>query len=224
MLVASFVAPIAAANCWFLAAGPGQECIIVDPGGPDVRGQISQICHEYDLKPVATFLTHGHIDHTFSIVPTCSGYSIPAYIHSEDRILLTHPERALSPLFAATLEGSTFAEPSDVRELRNGDKLEFIGMNISVIHAPGHTRGSLLYKFEDMKGEQALISGDVLFAGSIGRTDLPTGSAVDMENTLRKKIWPLPDSLRVLPGHGPETTIGREKQINPHLKELRARK
>ena len=221
MLVTSFAAPIAAANCWIIATGRGQECVIVDPGGLDVSWQISQICLEHDLKPVAVFLTHGHIDHTFSIVPTCSGYSIPAYIHSEDRILLTHPERALSPLFAATLEGSTFLEPADVRDLRNGDLLDFLGMKISVTHAPGHTRGSLLYQFRDESGEEVLISGDVLFAGSVGRTDLPTGSPAEMESTLRKKIWPLPDSLRVLPGHGPETTIGREKMVNPFLKELR---
>lgn len=221
MLVKSFVAPIAAANCWFIATGRGQECAIVDPGGPDVSWQISQMCLEYDLKPVAVFLTHGHVDHTFSVAPTCAGYSIPAYIHSEDRILLTHPEKALSPLFAATLEGSTFFEPSDVRELRNGEILDLLGMKIRITHAPGHTRGSLLYQFQDDSDQQVLITGDVLFAGSVGRTDLPSGSAVDMENTLRKKIWPLPDSLRVLPGHGPETTIGREKMVNPFLKELR---
>ncbi len=224
MLIASFVAPIASANCWFLASGPGQECVIVDPGGPDVSWQITQLCLEYELKPVAVLITHGHIDHTFSVLPTCDGYAIPAFIHSEDRILLTHPERALSPLFAATLEGSTFVEPTDVRELRNGELLEIVGMKISAIHAPGHTRGSLLYHFDDGSGDQAMVSGDVLFAGSIGRTDLPSGSAVDMENTLRKKILPLPDSLRVLPGHGPETTIGREKLVNPFLKDIRSNK
>jgi glyoxylase-like metal-dependent hydrolase (beta-lactamase superfamily II) len=221
VLITSFIAPVAAANCWIIATGRGQECIVVDPGMPDVTFQISQICHDYDLRPVATFITHGHLDHTFSVLPTCTGYGIPAYIHSEDRILLSHPERALSPLFAATLEGSDFAEPSDVRELRNGDLLELIGMKITAIHAPGHTRGSTLFHFQDESGDTALISGDVLFAGSIGRTDQPTGSPQDMENTLRKKIWPLPDQLRVLPGHGPETTIGREKRVNPFLKELR---
>ena len=221
MLIASFIAPIAAANCWIIAAGAGQECIVIDPGGPDVTLQISQICQGHGLKPVATFITHGHIDHTFSVLPTCQGYDIPAYIHSEDRILLTHPERALHPLFAATLEGSTFTEPSDVRELRNGDLLQFLGMKIKAIHAPGHTRGSMLFYFSDDTGDEALITGDVLFAGSIGRTDQPTGSSKDMENTLRTKIWPLPEGLRVLPGHGRETTIGYEKLVNPFLKELR---
>ena len=89
-------------------------------------------------------------------------------------------------------------------------------MKLTAIHAPGHTRGSLIFSISD----EIIITGDVLFAGSIGRTDLPSGSAKDMENTLRKKIWPLADSLRVLPGHGPETTIGRERAHNPYLKNV----
>lgn len=219
MLVASFAAPMFATNCWIIAPGPGQECIIIDPGMPDVSHEVAQICDQYQLKPVALFVTHGHLDHTFSVVPLCSGYNIPTYIHSEDRVLLAHPERALSREFATTLEGSVFHEPSDVRELRNGEEMEFLDMKIKAIHAPGHTRGSLLYSFND----EILVSGDVLFAGSIGRTDQPTGSSVDMENTLRKKIIPLPDAMRVLPGHGPETTIGFERRTNPYLKNLGGR-
>lgn len=205
-----------ATNCWIIAPGPGQECIIVDPGMPDISHELAQICNQYHLKPVALFITHGHLDHTFSVVPVCSGYNIPAYIHSEDRVLLAHPERALSREFATTLEGSVFHEPSDVRELRNGEEMEFLDMKIKAIHAPGHTQGSLLYSFND----EILLSGDVLFAGSIGRTDQPTGSPKDMENTLRKKILPLDDVMRVLPGHGPETTIGFERRTNPYLKNL----
>lgn len=225
MLVASFAAPAFATNCWFISLGIGQECILIDPGMPDVSDQVALICQEYDLKPVATLITHGHLDHTFSIVPICAGYGIPAYIHSEDRILIKSPEKALSPVFAADLGGLTFAEPSDVRELRNGEVLELVGLTITAIHAPGHTRGSLLFSIRESGAtspfeEELLISGDVLFAGSIGRTDQPTGSAADMENTLKKKILPLPDAMRVLPGHGPETTIGRERRNNPFLKNL----
>lgn len=183
---------------------------------PDVSHKVGEICDQYQLKPVALFITHGHLDHTFSVVPICEGYNIPAYIHSEDRVLLEHPDRALSREFATTLEGTVFSEPLDVRELRNGEEMEFLDMKIRAIHAPGHTRGSLLYSFND----EILVTGDVLFAGSIGRTDQPTGSSKDMESTLRKKILPLDDSLRVLPGHGPETTIGFERKTNPYLKNL----
>ncbi|MBC7463996.1 MAG: MBL fold metallo-hydrolase [Actinobacteria bacterium] len=225
MLVTSFAAPAFATNCWFIALGRGQECILVDPGMPDVSDLVEMALQEFDLKPVATLITHGHLDHTFSIIPICDGYGIPAYIHSEDRELLINPAKAISPAFAESLAGLTFSEPADLRELRNGDVLEIVGLTITAIHAPGHTRGSLLFSVHESgasspKEEEVLISGDVLFAGSIGRTDLPSGSAADMENTLKKKIWPLPDSMRVLPGHGPETTIGRERLNNPYLKNI----
>ena len=220
MLIASFPAPSFGTNCWIIASGPGQECLVIDPGMPDVSATVAMMCAEHNLKPVATLVTHGHLDHTFSVAPICQGYSIPAYIHSEDRVLLTHPERAISEMFASTLEGMVFIEPIDVRELRNGQELDFVGLKIKAIHAPGHTRGSLVFVIN----EEVLVSGDVLFAGSIGRTDLQTGSSKDMEETLSKKLWPLPDSLRVLPGHGRETTIGNERRINPYFKNLGSRK
>ncbi len=216
MLITSFAAPAFATNCWIIAPGEGHECIVIDPGMPDVSFEILKICQEHRLKPIATLVTHGHLDHTFSVFPVCDGYGIPAYIHTEDRVLLKHPEKALSQVFAQSLEGMAFSEPADVRELRNGDILDLAGMKISAVHAPGHTRGSIMYSISD----EVLISGDVLFAGSIGRTDQPTGSPKDMENTLKKKILPLPDEMRVLPGHGEETTIGRERRINPYLKNL----
>jgi hydroxyacylglutathione hydrolase len=216
VLITSFAAPAYATNCWIIAPGEGQECIVIDPGMPDVSFEVMKIVQNHRLKPIAALLTHGHLDHTFSIQPICDGYGIPAYIHSEDRILLKHPEKALSQNFAEALSGMVFAEPADVRELRNGDLLDILDMKIQAVHAPGHTRGSLLFTIDG----EVLLSGDVLFAGSVGRTDQPTGSAKDMENTLRKKILTLPDELRVLPGHGPETSIGHERRVNPYLKNL----
>jgi glyoxylase-like metal-dependent hydrolase (beta-lactamase superfamily II) len=112
-----------------------------------------------------------------------------------------------------------FVEPRDVRELRHGELLDLVGLSFRAIHAPGHTAGSLMFEVSD----EILISGDVLFAGSIGRTDQPTGSAKDMEESLRKKVLPLPDHLRVLPGHGPETTIAHERTNNPYLKSMKGR-
>ncbi len=219
MFVASLAAPMFATNCWVIARGPGAECVVIDPGMPDVSHQLSQILEEFALKPVAVIATHGHLDHTFSIAPIADGYNIPAYIHSQDRAALIHPELTLSPEFAATLAGMEFVEPGDVRELRNGELLDLVGLSFRAIHAPGHTAGSLMFEVSD----EILISGDVLFAGSIGRTDQPTGSAKDMEETLRKKLLPLPDHLRVLPGHGPETTIAHERKNNPYLKSMKGR-
>jgi len=216
MLVLSFPAPMFATNCWVIAPAPGSECIIVDPGMPDISRNIEMIVEEHNLKPVAALMTHGHLDHTFSITPLADGYDIPAYIHSEDRRFIADPFGIHGEQFAAQLAGMTFSEPKQVEELKNGSSLELLGMKITAIHAPGHTRGSLMFTVND----ELLISGDVLFAGSIGRTDLPTGSAKEMTQTLKTKVLPLSGDLRVLTGHGPETTIKFERKNNPYLKEL----
>jgi glyoxylase-like metal-dependent hydrolase (beta-lactamase superfamily II) len=168
------------------------------------------------LKPVAIIATHGHLDHTFSIQPLADGYSIPTYIHSQDRPYLTRPQDQVSPEFAQTLQEMSFLEPHEVRELRNGEVLNLVGLSFKTIHSPGHTGGSLMFEVDN----EVLVTGDVLFAGAIGRTDLPTGSAAEMEETLRKKVLPLGDHLRVLPGHGPETNLAHEKKTNPYLTSL----
>ena len=216
MLIDSFAAPMYATNCWVIATEPGAECVVIDPGMPDVSQQLTEILDKHNLKPVAVIATHGHLDHTFSIQPIADGYGIPSYIHSEDRAALSNPENLVSSEFQSMLSGMSFSEPKDVRELRNGDVIDLVGLSFRAIHAPGHTRGSLMFEVSN----EVLVSGDVLFSGSIGRTDLPTGSAKDMEETLRKKVVPLSDHLRVLPGHGPDTTMAHEKKHNPYLKSL----
>lgn len=216
MLVRSFAAPMFATNCWVIAPSSGSECIIIDPGMPDISSEIEMIISENNLKPVAALLTHGHLDHTFSIKPLADGYDISAFIHSEDRRFIADPAGIHGDEFISQLSGMNFAEPNKVEELKNGQVLDLLGMKITTIHAPGHTRGSLMFTIN----EELLISGDVLFAGSIGRTDLPTGSAAEMRNTLIKKVLTLSDDLRVLTGHGPETSIKFERKNNPYLKEL----
>lgn len=216
MLVESFPAQMFATNCWIIAPNPGGECIIVDPGIPDVSAQVEEIISHFHLKPVAVIATHGHLDHTFSIQPIADGYGIPTRIHSEDRRLLAQPQLALSKEFAQSLGSMEFLEPREVIEMRNGDTFTLLDLKFTALHSPGHTRGSLMYTIND----EILISGDVLFKGSIGRTDLPTGSHQEMMETLRMKVLPLSDELRVLPGHGDETTIKNERKYNPYLKEL----
>jgi hydroxyacylglutathione hydrolase len=217
MFVASFPAPMYATNCWIIAGGRGQECIIVDPGMPDISHEVNAIIEENNLKPVAALITHGHLDHTFSVKPLADGYGIASYIHSEDREYLLKPQGAHGPEFIATLDAMKFEEPLDTRNLRHGDLVEILDLKITAIHSPGHTRGSTMFNIND----ELLISGDVLFAGSIGRTDLPSGSHEAMIKTLKTRVLPLSDDLRVLPGHGPETTIKFERKNNPYLKELR---
>jgi len=219
MLVEHFSAQLFATNCWVIAPKAGSECVVIDPGMPDVSQMLEDLLAQHSLKPVAVIATHGHLDHTFSIQPISDGYSIPTYIHSQDRDALANPERLHGRDFIATYCDSEFVEPKDVRELRNGEIVEIVGMKFKAIHAPGHTAGSLMFDVDN----EILVSGDVLFSGSIGRTDTPSGSDEDMEQTLRKKVLTLPDHLRVLPGHGRETTIGIEKKNNPFLKALKGR-
>ena len=199
----------------------------MDPGMPNVSQQLSERLSEFNLKPVAVLVTHGHLDHTFSVQPICDGYGIPAMIHSVDRELLLHPERAHGAEFISQLAGIKWQEPTTIKELNDNDQFELVGLKIRAIHAPGHTKGSTMFVIDGAKESSVngsdssiLLSGDVLFAGSIGRTDLPGGSWQEMEKTLRNKVLPLPDSLQVLPGHGPETTIAHERKYNQFLTNI----
>jgi hydroxyacylglutathione hydrolase len=216
MLIDGFPAAAFETNCWVLAAQGSDECLVVDPGidEPDVRQTLNELLARRGLAPVAVLATHGHLDHTFSIRPVCHERGIPAYIHSDDRAALVDPARLSGPALSAMFSGREFLEPDDVRLVSDGDELSIAGLTITVDHAPGHTPGSVLFRVES---EGVLISGDVLFAGSIGRTDLPGGSLVQMAESLRGKVAVLHDDYRVLPGHGPTTQIGLERMNNPYL-------
>jgi glyoxylase-like metal-dependent hydrolase (beta-lactamase superfamily II) len=207
-----------------VATGQGAECIVIDPGQDAATG-VDQVVRENKLKPVAVLLTHGHIDHMFSVLPVCGTYDSTAWIHADDRHLLADPMAGISAESARMLLGGDhkFAEPDDVAELKDGQALELAGLQFTVDHTPGHTRGSVTFTTpydgpEDVPA--VLFSGDVLFAGSIGRTDLPGGDHPTMLHTLATKILPMRDEIVVLPGHGGQTTIGREKATNPYLQDL----
>lgn len=222
MLVAGFASEAFGTNCYVLAAGPGERCVVIDPGIAVVE-RLDALLAEHRLQPAAVLLTHGHLDHTFSVAPVCGARGIPAYIHPDDRELLADPVKGLSTdinqLFGGRL---TYTEPDDVALLPDGAPLALLGLEITVDHAPGHTGGSVLFRLPDggQAGEPLCFSGDVLFAGSIGRTDLPGGDAATMLVSLRDKVLPLADETLVLPGHGPATTIGRERATNPYLREV----
>jgi glyoxylase-like metal-dependent hydrolase (beta-lactamase superfamily II) len=215
MLIAGFPAGAFQTNCYAVAPAAGEECVIVDPGQDAVEG-IEEMLREHRLKPVAVLLTHGHLDHVWSVAPVCGARDIPAWIHPDDRHLLSDPSAGLSPGSASMFGGLTFSEPDDVRELSDGATLELAGMELVVDHTPGHTRGSVSFRLPD---EDIMFAGDLLFAGSIGRTDLPGGDYPTILRSLAAKCLPLPDDTVVLPGHGPQTTIGRERATNPYLKE-----
>ena len=215
MLIAGFPAGAFQTNCYVVAPAAGEECVIVDPGQDATEG-IEELLREHRLKPVAVLLTHGHLDHVWSVAPVCGARDVPAWIHPDDRHLLSDPAAGWSQTSANLFGGITLSEPDDVRELSDGAVLQLAGLELVVDHTPGHTRGSVSFR---LPGDQIMFSGDLLFAGSIGRTDLPGGDYATILRSLATKCLPLPDDTVVLPGHGPQTTIGRERATNPYLKE-----
>jgi hydroxyacylglutathione hydrolase len=216
VLIATFPAGAFATNCYVVAPAAGEECVIIDPG-QDAEAMVYDVLREHRLKPVAVALTHGHIDHVWSVAPVCGARDVPAYIHAADRDLLSDPAKGFPPEVGRQLLGGlTFSEPDDVRELGDGDTLTLAGLDFVVDHAPGHTPGSVTFR---LAAEPVMFSGDLLFAGSIGRTDMPGGDYATIMESLARVCLPLPDETAVLPGHGAKTTIGRERTANPFLRE-----
>jgi glyoxylase-like metal-dependent hydrolase (beta-lactamase superfamily II) len=225
VLIRSFPAGAFGTNCYAVASGPGspasrQECVVVDPG-MDAVEPLARMLAQDGLQPVAVVLTHGHLDHTWSVLPVCDGYDIPAYLHPADSGMLADPARWHGPQLAPLIGGLALPDPSDVLPLEDGAVLDLAGVRLTVRHAPGHTEGSVVFSL-DLEDAPGLLAGDVLFAGSVGRVDLPGGSWDAMLRSLRDVVLPLDDATVVLPGHGPATTIGRERATNPYLAEAAA--
>jgi hydroxyacylglutathione hydrolase len=232
VLTLGFPAIVAGTNCYVLAPAAGEECLIVDPG-VGVTGQLSEVLREHRLKPAAVLLTHGHFDHVYSVTPVCGSAAVAAYIHGEDRYRLKDPLSAVGPELIAMFEQEFgqqvgWQEPTDVVTLVDGQRLAIAGLDLSVLHAPGHTEGSVMFLLpevpeglpSDVGARSTVLSGDVLFAGSIGRTDLAGGDSAAMTRSLRDVVLPLGDDVLVLPGHGPATTMERERATNPYLQGL----
>ncbi|MGE5765510.1 MAG: MBL fold metallo-hydrolase [Mycobacterium leprae] len=219
MLVAVFPAGVWETNCYVVAPAPGEECVVIDPG-QDAADGVEEILREHRLRPVAVLLTHGHLDHIWSVVPVCGAHDVPAYIHPDDRDLLSDPGKGLGIAIGQLFGGLEFTEPADVREIADATTLTMAGLELTVDLAPGHTPGSITFRTPGAGDiEPVLFSGDLLFAGSIGRTDLPGGDYPTILRSLARVALPLADETIVLSGHGPATTIGRERRTNPFLRE-----
>lgn len=221
MLIAGFPAGSWGTNCYVLATGPGEPCLIVDPGQESIDG-VHDILREHRLLPAAVLLTHGHIDHVWSVAPLTTEFEVPALIHADDRYRLADPagssfSAAREQLLAMTKNALELTEPSDVRVFTDDEDVSIAGISLRTRHAPGHTEGSSVFELPGV-----LFSGDLLFAGSIGRTDLPGGDHDQMIDSLRRVVLTADDDVTVLPGHGPQTTIGAEKAGNPFLRPLLA--
>lgn len=219
-------------NCYVVAPATGEECLIVDPG-IGVEERVRQILTDHRLRPAAVLLTHGHLDHVYAVTPLCSP-GVAAYIHPDDRYRLVDPLAQLDPGLVAMMEQqfgtrATWQEPSEIVELATAGTtdLELAGLSLRIIHAPGHTEGSAMFALADVPTgtpedlRATVLTGDVLFAGSIGRTDLPGGDHAAMQRSLRDQVLPIHDATLVLPGHGPATTMARERTSNPFLVGLK---
>lgn len=229
VLLASFPAGPLQANCYFVARESGQPCVIVDPGMQAMDG-IHAMVDEHKLTPAAVLITHGHFDHMWCAQDVAAEYDVPVWIHPADRHLLSDPLQAISGESGAMLRAQwgieqtpEFAEPADVRDASDGAVIDVDGMLFTVEHVPGHTPGTVVYTLpysgpEDIS--QIMFSGDFLFAGSIGRTDLEGGSHPEMLESLRRTVLPAHDDIAVLPGHGQQTSIAHERATNPFLADL----
>jgi len=225
VLIAGFPAGPWGTNCYVAATGAGAECVVIDPGMNAADG-VAEVVREHRLKPIAVLVTHGHVDHMFSVAPVAGTYDATAWIHPKDRHLLSDPMAGMSPETSRMMLGGDYswAEPDDVQEIGDGQTLELAGMRFLVDHTPGHTEGSVTFRtpylVPSTDVSEVMFSGDLLFAGSIGRTDLPGGDHPTMLRTLAAKVLPLADDIVVLPGHGEQTSIGRERATNPFLQDL----
>jgi hydroxyacylglutathione hydrolase len=215
VLITGFPAGVLACNCYVLAPHAGADAIIVDPG-QSAFARLRRILDDNRLTPAAVLLTHGHIDHMWSAQKVADTYGCPVYIHPSDRIMLTDPIKGIGPRIGQWALSNFFQEPRQVIELKqDGQLLDFEGLAVTVDHTPGHTLGSVCFRAPGMA-----FTGDTLFKGSVGRTDLFGGSGRDLLNSLVTKLLVLPDDTVVLPGHGEKSTIGAERRTNPFLEGL----
>ncbi|KQU29252.1 MBL fold metallo-hydrolase [Rhodococcus fascians] len=219
MLVTGFPAGMFQTNCYILAQDDASECVVVDPG-QDAADPLVDFLTRSSLTPTAVLLTHGHLDHTWSVEPVCSKYGIPAYIAPEDRYMLADPIKGTGPTLAAVLGDLEFHEPDEVIELAHEQRLSLAGIDFTVVHTPGHTQGSVVFLTEANGPDGTVplaLTGDTLFAGSIGRTDLPGGDHDQLLRSIASRLLPLRDETVVLPGHGGQSSIGQERGSNPFL-------
>lgn len=223
-----FIVPIVVGdwqtNCYVLSPGEPdadgpQPAVIIDPG-VDAEPAVRQVLDQHCLIPEAFLCTHGHFDHVCDAAKLANDFGVPVWLHPDDQPMITEPVRGLGPGSEPIIEqiaGSlTLPAPTDMRDMVDGEVLTVAGIDFELIHAPGHTPGSTVLRI-DAQGQPLAFTGDVLFAGTMGRVDLPGGSMAQMKETLNRLTVMIDPKTGILPGHGQSTTMARELQTNPYL-------
>ncbi len=192
-------------NCYILAPQENSSAIIIDPGADEAK--IKKALNKHKLKPAFVINTHGHFDH----IGCDDKFGVAVYAHSDEVKLLLNPERNLSNFLAGA-----YSVKSEIKPLKEGQVIELDGIELEVIHTPGHTPGGISLLMKKPKTD-ILFTGDSLFCQSIGRTDFPGADEALLINSIKDKLLKLPDNTVLYPGHGPTSTIGKEKSSNPYL-------
>lgn len=209
MRIAGFAAGPFQTNCYVVSNG--DRAFVIDPG-LGAHEAVSQMAQEQGLNVEAVVLTHGHIDH----IRDAAAFGVETFVHPADAFMLLRGE-GVSEQARQLYDASAMPPIDNPTPLEDGQTLTVAGVDLRIVHAPGHSPGCVM-----LVADEVVFSGDVLFRGSIGRTDLPDSDPAQMQESLRGPVWDLDDELQVLPGHGPATTVAQERATNPYLRQANA--
>jgi hydroxyacylglutathione hydrolase len=207
-IIEGYTLGVFASNTYIAAGRGGDSAVVIDPG-QDAGELVKERLEAHGLKLEAVLLTHGHIDHIWSAAEVADSAGVPAYIHPGDKYMIDDPGAALGRMGMGKMQVAT---PADVRDLSEGDRFTYGDLELETRHTPGHTPGHCVFITNGI-----LFSGDLIFQGSIGRTDFPGGSLDDLMESIRRVVLPMEDDTVILSGHGPETTVGVERRTNPFV-------
>lgn len=202
--IKSMTLGMVATNCYLIINKETKEALLIDPADNALR--ISNVIEENVCTLKAILLTHGHFDHIMALNELKKRYNVPVYAHEEEEDVLKQSSLNMSGMI-----GQIYTTQADIY-VKDGEHLKLAGLDIIVLHTPGHTKGGVCYYLSE---EKVLMSGDTLFHCSIGRTDFPTGSMSQLVRSVKEQLFVLPDDVQVYPGHDSVTSIGYEKQYNP---------